>query len=127
MNRTAVVLALLTLIGCTTPLSEASSTGSPTAGLGQVANVENLRIKPVRVIEDSRCPINAVCVWAGRLVVRTEIDSGAGAETADLVLGTPFDFGGVTVTLVEAQPSKLAGAPIKPSGYHFTFAVSRDR
>ena len=127
MNRTAVVLALLTVAGCTTPTSEARSTASPTAGLGQHAYVESLRIRPLKVVEDSRCPINAVCVWAGRLVVRTEIAGSARAETVDLILGTPLALGGVKVTLVAAEPSKLAGAPTAPSDYRFTFAVSRSR
>ena len=77
------------------------------------------------MIEDSRCPTDVVCVWAGRLVVRTSIDGGAGAETADLVLGEPLDLGGAIVTLVVAEPGTLAGQKIDPSAYRFTFDYRR--
>ena len=113
-------LAALALGACVSPGMSA------TPGLGQVGQVDGLRIRPIAIVEDSRCPINAVCVWAGRLVVRTEIDGGAGAEVADLTLGTPADLGELSVTLVSAAPSKLADSPIAPSDYRFTFAVARE-
>ena len=42
--------------------------------LGQPTRVGRLVVTPLRVAEDSRCPINARCVWAGRAVVQTRID-----------------------------------------------------
>jgi hypothetical protein len=97
----------------------------PTAALGQTAVIEGVRIRPIAVVEDSRCPINARCIWAGRLVVRTRIDGGAGAEVADLTLGKPLDLGGVSVTLVGGEPGKMAGTETRPSDYRLTFAVQR--
>ncbi len=45
------------------------------AGIGQTADLGNgLRVRPLDVVEDSRCPQNARCVWAGRLRVRVAID-----------------------------------------------------
>lgn len=40
-----------------------------TADLG-----DGLRVRPLEVLEDSRCPQNARCVWAGRLRVRVAIE-----------------------------------------------------
>ncbi|HYC96121.1 MAG TPA: hypothetical protein VEB39_10530 [Sphingomicrobium sp.] len=101
-----------------------SAPASPTARLGEVAHTNGLKVRPLRVIEDSRCPINAVCVWAGRLVLRVEIEGGAGADTADLTLGQPLNVGG-TLTLVSAEPSKQAGVAIDPRAYRFTFSFQR--
>lgn len=100
------------------------ATGTPTAGLGQVASIGNLRIKPIKVVEDSRCPASVACVWAGRLVVRVEIEGGAGADFADLTLGQPLNVGG-TLKLVSAEPQKQAGAEIDPRSYRFTFDFQR--
>lgn len=40
-----------------------------TADLG-----DGLRVRPLEVLEDSRCPQNARCVWAGRLRVRVAVE-----------------------------------------------------
>ena len=75
------------------------------------------------MIEDSRCPINVRCVWAGRLVVRSRGDAAAaGGETRDLELGQPQPVADGALTLVAAEPAKLAGAETDPRAYRFTFA-----
>lgn len=44
---------------------------------------EGLRVRPLEVLEDSRCPQNARCVWAGRLRVRVNIE-GVGEREVTL-------------------------------------------
>jgi hypothetical protein len=49
--------------------------GVVAAGIGQTADLGNgLRVRPLEVVEDSRCPQNARCVWAGRLRVRVNVE-----------------------------------------------------
>ena len=95
---------------------------SATPGLGEVGLVDGLRVRPLAVVEDSRCPINAVCVWAGRLVVRAEVSGGNWRETRDFELRKPQPIADGQMTLVEASPSKLADQLIYPRDYRFTFA-----
>ena len=45
---------------------------------------EKLKITFVEVIEDSRCPSDATCVWQGRVSVKLEIDYDG--ELYDMVL-----------------------------------------
>lgn len=96
---------------------------SPTAGLGQYAVVDGLRIRPIRIVEDSRCPATVQCVWAGRLVVETEISGRAPYQLRTFELGKPeaVAVAGGTLTLAAADPAKLAGADIPRSAYRFTF------
>src|SRR6476620_8652726 len=54
---------------------------------GQAVRVGALTATPIKVVEDSRGPMNARCVWAGRLAVQTRIDGKAWRETANLTLG----------------------------------------
>jgi hypothetical protein len=116
----AILLVALALAGCATvppaPLG-------PTAGLGQYAEAGGLRIRPIRVIEDSRCLANVQCVWAGRLVVETEVGGVGPLRLHQLELGKPSDLAGAggTVTMVAAEPGKIAGAAIPPAAYRFTF------
>jgi hypothetical protein len=52
--------------------------GIVAAGIGETADLGGgLRVRPLEVLEDSRCPQNARCVWAGRLRLRIAVD-GAG-------------------------------------------------
>ena len=116
--KAAVALVALALASCaTTP----SANRGPTAAIGETAYVNGLRVRPVAIVEDSRCPINAVCVWAGRLVVRSEVTGGNWRQTRDLELGKGQQIADGTLTLVSAEPSKVAGAETDPRSYRFTF------
>jgi hypothetical protein len=112
------ILAALALTSCATvPPAEAG----PTAGLGQLAETNGIRVRPMAVIEDSRCPVDVQCVWAGRLVVRSEVIGGNWHETRDLELGKPQHIADGALVLVSGVPQKKAGAAIDPRSYRFTF------
>jgi predicted small secreted protein len=52
-----------------------AQTGVVAAGIGQTADLGGgLRVRPLEVLEDSRCPQNARCIWAGRLRVRVAVE-----------------------------------------------------
>ena len=126
MKPLLTLLIALGLAACAPqPISSAQTTGTPTAGFDHVANVGPLRVRPLELIEDSRCPTNVQCVWTGRVTIRAEIEGGAGAEVAPLTLGSPLDLGGYTMTLTKVEPSKFEGKPISQDDYRFTFAFER--
>jgi hypothetical protein len=119
------LMILFALAGCAT-VPPASA--GPTAGLGQEASIGGVQVRPLRIVEDSRCPVNAVCVWQGRLRLEAEVDAVGGSETHRTVLGLrePAALGGGILTMVEAQPVKLDG-PIEPRAYRFTFTFEPGR
>ena len=111
-------LTFLALASCaTTPPVQAEGP----VGLGEVAYTNGLRVRPIAIVEDSRCPANVMCVWAGRLVVRSEVIGGSWRETRNLELGQPQQIADGSLTLVSAEPEKVAGAAIDPRAYRFTF------
>ncbi len=111
-------LTCLILAACATvPAAEAG----PTAGIGQTANSNGLRLRPMEVLEDSRCPALVRCVWAGRVVVRSEVIGGSWRRTADLELGKPQHVADGALTLVAVEPGTMPGARIDPRSYRFTF------
>lgn len=116
--KAAVALIAITLTGCATfPPANAG----PTASLGQVAYTNGLKVRPLQVIEDSRCPQNARCIWAGRLIVRTDVIGGSWRQTRDLELGKPQHIADGSLALVGGSPEKTAGAETDPRSYRFTF------
>jgi len=113
-----LIIAALSLTACATV--RPANVG-PTAGLNQVAIVDGLRIRPIAVIEDSRCPANVQCVWAGRLVVRARMNGPGWTQVRDFELGVFQAVDRYRVTLIRAEPP--APGPIDPGAYRFTFEV----
>lgn len=127
--RTALPLTLAALLGACAVIPDRAGVesiplpqGSPTALL-QTVKIGDLTVTPQDVVEDSRCPINARCVWAGRLVVRTRIDGAGWRDTADLTLGKPFGTHGTVIALISGEPAPEAGAGRETAkeDYRFTF------
>lgn len=118
----AVALALaLPLAACaTTPDRIAAAEGSAVK-LGQPVALAGLTLTPMTVVEDSRCPINARCVWAGRIVVTTSVDGAGWSENANLILGEPQQVRGTRVALVSAEPGRMAGQDTAMDDYRFVF------
>ena len=119
MKRTLPFFAALALAGCAT----VPSASGPTAGIGGVASVGTLRIRPLEIVEDSRCPANAQCVWAGRLVLRAELSQRRFRQVRNLVLGEAQPVPGGTLTLVRVEPDKLAGPQPPAAPPRFTFSA----
>ncbi|TXC69226.1 hypothetical protein FSZ31_09940 [Sphingorhabdus soli] len=112
---------ILPIAGCVTTQQVARDDGY--ARLGEPTRAGPLIVRPTRIVEDSRCPINARCVWAGRLIVRANITHGAKSEARNLTLGTPVAIAGGRLMLDSGEPGKLAGQKTKPADYrlHFSF------
>ena len=117
----AAVLLAMGLAGCATALPVGVG---PTAGLGQVATVGNVRVRPIQLIEDSRCPAMVRCVWEGRLVVRARMNGPGWTQIRDFQLGVPQAVDQYRVTLIAAEPPKATPKPIEPGAYRFTFAAT---
>lgn len=119
--KAATAFAALAVTGCATVPPAATG---PTAGLGQVATVNGIRIRPIEVVEDSRCPALVRCVWEGRLVVRARMYGSGWTQIRDFQLGVPQAVDLNHVTLVSAEPPKAAPGNIEPRAYRFTFAAT---
>jgi hypothetical protein len=98
--RMAVSLPIIPLlVGC--------ASTRPVEGpvrLGQMAAVNGTRVRADRVIEDSRCPTDAQCVQAGRLIVQVTVFGGGWSRQFDLQPGMPVHVADGNLTLVEATP-----------------------
>jgi hypothetical protein len=83
--------------------------------------VGDLVLTPKKLVEDSRCPMNARCVWAGRVVVTTRIDGAGWRETKDLTLGEPYGTHGRVFALVAVKPERTTQDAIEPRAYRFAY------
>ncbi len=122
--RSAFVFVALALSACATlPTTAIRSDGQ--ARLGEATRVGALVVTPRALVEDSRCPINARCVWAGRAIVRADVAGAGWDETLNLTLGEQVATRGTTLVLTSVAPGKMAGAQPAPQSLLFGFAGGR--
>jgi hypothetical protein len=103
---------------------------------GQKASVkkERLRIKFVAVEEDSRCPANVTCVWAGNAAVRLELSTD-GRDRESLTLNTAKSstlvgerqYRGYRVRLLGLNPYPQSAQKIAAHDYVVTLLISKGR
>jgi hypothetical protein len=88
--------------------ADLSAPGVVAAGFGQTADLGGgLTVRPFAVIEDSRCPGNATCLWEGRLRIRASV---SGRES-ELTLGQSLETPAGAVEFVGVSPGAWAEWP----------------
>ncbi|MES2698955.1 MAG: hypothetical protein V4647_05035 [Pseudomonadota bacterium] len=123
LKHTSLLLACAALTACATVpnVADVRPAGSEVT-FGEAVAVADLALTPIRVTEDSRCPINARCVWAGRIVVETRVDGPGWRATLPMTLGEPAGTHGYVLNLVSAEPGRMAGVDAdKPLAYRFSY------
>jgi hypothetical protein len=121
MRSTLPLFAALALSACATLPAAAPLRSDGLARIGETTRVGTLAVTPLSVVEDSRCPINARCIWAGRLVLKAKVAASGWQEVRNVTLGEPVPLHATTLTLTSAEPGKLAGAqpPAPPLTFGF--------
>lgn len=101
---------------------ELSAPGIAATEIGATANLGGgLTVRPLAIIEDSRCPQNVQCLWAGRMRLRANVLG----RDAELVLGETLETPNGNVAFVIAAPGPWAEWPADELGprpaYRFGF------
>lgn len=131
MMRLMMGALLATLMACGDPVGPevtpdttvvpASTDMTLRMGEEQAVGGSVVKVVFVRVVEDSRCPIDAICVWAGNAVVELGIRAGMG-PTFPIQLNSTLepqaaDWNGVRMTFLELHPAPRAATPTRPEDY----------
>ena len=124
-----VCASLLPLAACTVipDGNQVSANPAPEGyqvGIGRPVQVGSVVVTPRKLVEDSRCPVNARCVWAGRVILKAQIDGDGWRDTADLTLGEGYETHGVPVRLVTATPERTTREQPDETQYRFAFDAS---
>ena len=125
-----VVLCLIS--GCTDQPAAPTGPVDTTVVLapGAVADITgtSIRLRFLGVVADSRCPGDALCVWAGDATVRIDVvPSTGGSATYELHTDRtpPVSHGDLTIALTELSPYPFGTRPINPSDYRARIRVTR--
>lgn len=79
------------------------------ARLNEEVRFGDIRVKPLQILEDSRCPQDVDCVWAGRIRVRVAV-SGVGEPVMELNRPVIVEWG-VQLSLVAVAPANWTRPP----------------
>jgi hypothetical protein len=123
MKTGAILLAPIALAAASAINGAPPATaGFTVASLGQTVRVRNVPVTPLRVLEDSRCPKDARCLWAGRV----RLSARVGRTVRELTLGQPIPVAHGTLELAAVVPERTTrNRTIQPNAYRFGFRVDR--
>jgi hypothetical protein len=96
--------------------------------IGETIGVGDLRLTFRSVDGDSRCPIDAICVWAGDAEIALKIEQGSQAAVAALhttLEPKKTEWNGYTIALVSIAPSRNSATALDPKDYRAQLVVTR--
>lgn len=97
--------------------------GTVETAVGKKIEFDELSLRVVRVVEESRCPSDVTCIQAGTVRVEVEIVSGLGTSSMTIGLLETVTTEAEAITFKEASPYPVSTSEISPSSYIFTFEV----
>lgn len=100
------------------------------AGQQKTFTAAKLKVKFISVLEDSRCPADVDCVWAGNAKVKVQVTNTSTGVTKMMELNTSGGatadtMGRYTVRLVGVTPARNTGKKIEPEDYRITIKVGK--
>jgi len=127
--RAATILLLAGIAGCATPLIPGEPVEFELA-IGEVAQPDDSgpSIEFLRVSGDSRCPSDAVCVWAGdaAIVLRFESLAASGDTTLHTTVSPrSMVIDDLSIEVVGLRPTPVSTSPIDPDDYRVRLRVIR--
>jgi hypothetical protein len=123
MIRTSfTIAAAFALAGCVTP--QINEDGSTEARLGQRVDLGGPKVTVLKVLEDSRCPMEARCVWAGQVRAEVRIELGSGTTVRELISNTPLPVADGALELLGVMPPRSTQTTIQPRDYRFALKFS---
>lgn len=102
------------------PLAKYATT---TARLSQQVSVLGMAITPLEVLQDSRCAVDVVCIWAGKVELLIKLEKDGQVQEATSTPSTLIEFSGRQIELIEVGPVPYSTKQIQPEDYLFTFSV----
>ena len=140
LSTTGTALLVATIAACssstTTDVSAPAQTnttttqrevGKATMKIGDSIVMGELRLTFRSVERDSRCPIDAACVWAGDAEIALKIEQANRAAVAALhtmLEPKKTEWNGYTISLVSLTPVRRAADAVNPEDYRAEVVVT---
>lgn len=96
-----------------------------TAMVNQSASAPGVKITPLQVTEDSRCPLEYTCIQMGTVKMRAQVATAAETNIFEFILGVPVIVGQNYVTLTDVSPKRVSNQTIPISAYQLSFKIQK--
>ena len=94
------------------------------ATLKQKIHISGVTLTPIKVLEDSRCPLDVQCIQAGTVRLSVAVASADQPPLQiTLTLQKPFTYGNKEITLVSVLPAPVSSQLAEERAYVFNFTV----
>jgi len=125
--KTLILTIFATLCITAAAAAQTSDTVTVRPGQQKTASHSRIRVKFISVTEDSRCPADVACVWAGNAKIQVKVSDRNGSKIIVMnTMGQSGDqFGSYAITLNELTPKRRSNGNIKPKDYRATITVTR--
>lgn len=126
-----ILVVSLLAAGCgdDSPTAPSPFPASATLAPGEQANTGGLTVVFNGVTDDSRCPIDALCVQAGDANVHITLTTGGVGSQYTLTVNKADTkrvlYRDFQVELATLQPSPRSAVTIQPSAYRATFTITQ--
>lgn len=87
-----------------------------------------LKVKFAELVEDSRCPADTNCIWAGNAKIRVRVTKNGKAKLIELNTmpsGAAPTFAGYTFKLTGLTPEPRSNIRINRNGYEASIEINR--
>ena len=133
LRACAVLLSSLWLTACGRSASDAPPApleldveGSLRAGTSASVQGESIEVTFLEVREDSRCPRDATCVWAGEVAVKLEARVGSEpAVQREVLEGRSMLIEPYRITVTRVLPDPVSTKKTAPGDYRIMLIVVR--
>lgn len=122
-STAATTTATATATSTTSAAPAPTASSTITAKLGEIVASGDINIVLSNVADDSRCPTDVQCIWAGTVRVEGTLGDAMGTSSQEFVLNQPITTESKTITLIAVSPAKKSTTHLEPSDYRFTFRI----
>ena len=94
----------------------------------EVTATGGLKIAFIELVEDSRCPTDVECVWAGNAKIKVRVTKNGKSQVLELEMvtkGMRPNFGNYRLTLKALSPELRSNVRINRNGYVATIEVKK--
>lgn len=131
MRSMLLFLTIFTLVFTGSVFAQESSKGEKLVvkfGETKAAKTSRIKANLVEILEDSRCPEDVDCIWAGRIRILVTLEGKTGKSMSVEFSSDQkptVEFAGYSITLGEIGPDKKQGQAVQKSDYIANFTVER--
>jgi hypothetical protein len=106
---------------------EAAQNPDPTTGdvgVGETKLINGVKITLNAVLQDSRCPVDVVCIQGGAINTNVTLQSDTDRETLNMPSDeVPHAFDSFKVSIVDINPPRISHQEVDPQAFRITFKV----